>query len=169
MNHKPSITRRIYELAQRANGVSSPEIAKATGIPNSEVHGHIRWMRDSGKLTRKRVSEGRTKSRFFADPAVSLDVLVRTRSEQVRASKERQVAASNQAVKAGVKPTSGARAVVEWRVIDGRRVKVTVCPASHDTRFTANPSDVAPLFGCLGFGRYLQRDSAIARAYGSRA
>jgi hypothetical protein len=168
--NRSEAVRIIYALAQRPEGVSSPEIAAATGIENSEVHGHIRWMCDSGRLRKRKVNEGRVRSRFYADPNVSIDVLAAKRAERVRLEHEARLARSNAALREPFKVKSASTAAVEWRVVDGRRVKVTVCPAGTDQRFTARPGDVAQVFGCLGPGRYLDRGETWAsRAYGGAA
>lgn len=44
-------------------------------------------------------------------------------------------------------------------------VKVTICPSGADQRFTVH-TVTEPLFSALGLGRYLNRDTAISRAYG---
>lgn len=160
----------IYTLAQRPGGVSCGEAAQACGCNPDEASPRLRWMSESRRLMSKPVKEGRTRTRYFADPEVSLRDLELRLAAEIRARKAAQVKASNLSTKGMLAlPRGDAGPRVEWRVIDGRRVKVTVCPAGKDTRFSVNPSEVAPLFGCLGFGRYLQRDTAIARAYGSGA
>lgn len=49
-----------------------------------------------------------------------------------------------------------------------RGVRPIVCPSGEDRRYTVR-TVTEPLFSTLGAGRYLKRDTAIARAYGGQA
>lgn len=54
-------------------------------------------------------------------------------------------------------------------VIVPANVKITRCPGfTGQSPFEPKPADVAPLFSTLQPGRYLERDSWAARAYGGR-
>lgn len=62
----------LYRLAQRPGGVVSREAADALGHSAADCCTRLNQMRATGRLQARPTKEGRTKTRFYADPAVPL-------------------------------------------------------------------------------------------------
>ncbi len=183
----------LYAMAQRPNGVSTVEGAAALGMEVLKVSVTLRPTDIGKRVTCKDVTEGRVKTRFFADPAVTLEAI-----DAQRAAAHRLAASARLKGKAGTKkgtkrPDVAARMLAkhaanraavsvrparqplpdlprkpEFVPIITSETKVTICPAPLvDHRYQVPPGE--KVWGCgfsrLSPGQYPeQATSAAARA-----
>ena len=160
------LSKPIYALAQRPGGVACCEVREALGIASDSASRVLRWMTETCRLRMEEVREGRTTRRYYADPAESfaqMEKRIHDRVARARAEYLPAVAKGRAAKKAAVDFIER----VEFIVVDGRKVKKTVCRAGQDTRFTV--SEPTRYFSAMTPGSYVPGESWAARVCGARA
>lgn len=162
------ILQRIFRLGQSRGqaGITAAEAAKAMNASVDNCAQRLRWLEETGRATSVTVREGRRHRRWFITTE-SWEVSLRKWEAKKREIRAEQVAKSNAAVARGgaiEAPSLAAR--VEYRVVDGRRVKCTVAATPVDKRFAVNPAD-GP-FGRMAPGCYLPGETWASRVVGSR-
>lgn len=180
----------IYKMAQRPGGVSSVEVAEALGIEVLKASITLRALLIGERLTMRKVQEGRVKTRYFADPAVSLESIDAARAAAHRESCSRRSGAPKGTKRSDVakrmaekhaakraitvrparQPLPDLASKPQFTPIITSETKVTICPAPLvDHRYQVKPGE--QVWGC-GFaalrpGHYPEAaTSAAARAVG---
>ena len=154
MKPSPPTLQQLYQAAQRAGGMSSAQAHRLfIRAPKDSLAGRLAHMAETGRLTRQRV---RGEWVYFADPKVSFNAI----EAALLAKSKNRIAKANERIN-GKLDAASVPVHVEWREIDGRKVKVTVAQMREDTRLRP---DERKHWGCLGIGKYYDYDTAIARA-----
>lgn len=155
----------LYTMAARPCGVSAGDAARAYGLDPDMVYNRLENMVATGRLTRRRVKQGgkRLCWHFFADPSVPWSAAERKAKARIAAKIEEAKQRIARAITHGKDRPIGAKARRTTRMIDGRRVPVTIGPCSPDMRFHVKQVR-EPYFGNLAIGSYLPSDTAISRA-----
>jgi len=154
LRSRSALVAAIYVLAQRPNGVSAAEVVTATADTFKTCHnsasGTLSWMTRTDRVARRKVKEGRTTSRFYADQAVLLSDIESRRENEWRqkltgrsgpkvGTKRPDVAVRN-AQRAVVRtaarqplPAMPIKAQTEVRITS--LTKITIAPAFIDRRW----------------------------------
>lgn len=155
-------TRIIYTLAQRIDGITSSEcIAIRPELFNvGNTNTTLSWMSRSGRLERRKVNEGKVRSRFFAKPGVPIEQIESALSAQLQL---RRMAYRRSEDAARERPCVGVRIRKNIKPIDVYDVihagpKITILKgAKYDERYQVDPNlRIAGGFSDLGIGRYLE-------------
>lgn len=161
----------LYRLAQRPEGVTSVEAAALwPRVTSRTVSGRLDQMHRSGRIQRE-PSGVRRMWRYRAQASVSWADAETAFRKRMRAETDGRLDAAKTRLKGwqAVDAENAAKRAkrVVFRVIDGRKVPVELCPSSHDTRYTVkraprgsltvDPAAVPSIFG--GIGHYGQTSS----------